>query len=188
MIANAAEIRAALHGLFRLARFDRGGLAYFDRTDDGFWRSFTAYLLAYPGYMWIAVMQTRGDGPSSARVIAETLGYVVVATLFPLVATWLTRLLDRRERLFDYLVPYNWSILIQVYVALIWFGFVMPDPEAGPRMLALVANLVLMSGLMLFQGVIARLALEIQPGQAAAIVLIDGLLSIIVQSWADRIS
>ncbi len=186
MIAGTAETSAALRGLWRLARLDRGGLALFDRSAAGFWRSYTAYLIAYPGSLAIAIMQARDDGPGAARLIAETLGYVIVATLFPLVATWLTRLLGRGERLFDYLVPYNWSIVIQVYLALAWFTLLMPDLESG-RGLVLLANVALMSALMLFQGVIARIGLDIQAGQAAAIVLIDGLLSILVQSWADRI-
>ena len=37
-----AEAWLALNGALRLARGDRGGLACFDRSHDGFWRSFRA--------------------------------------------------------------------------------------------------------------------------------------------------
>jgi len=32
------EIAAGLAGAWRLAHFDGGGMAYFDRTVEGFWR------------------------------------------------------------------------------------------------------------------------------------------------------
>jgi hypothetical protein len=43
-----AEIVRAIFGAYRLAHFDATGLAYFNNTVEGFWRSFIAAVLAAP--------------------------------------------------------------------------------------------------------------------------------------------
>ena len=45
------EVRLAMIGALRLARGDRGGLSCFDRSLDGFWRSFRAAVISYPLYL-----------------------------------------------------------------------------------------------------------------------------------------
>ena len=67
-----AELRLALAGSLRLARGDRGGLDCFDRSLDGFWRSFRAAVIVYPLYLLLLTMrvsiaqwQTAGGTASS---------------------------------------------------------------------------------------------------------------------------
>ena len=50
-----AEGWLALTGALRLARGDRGGLSCFDRSLDGFWRSFRAAAITYPLYLVLLI-------------------------------------------------------------------------------------------------------------------------------------
>src|SRR5271157_269836 len=106
------EIRLALSGTLRLARGDRGGLTCFDRSLDGFWRSFRAAVIAYPLYLVLLTM--RVGVPEWQRsggvriVIVETIAYVIAWVAFPLIMLAVTRWLGREHRFFDFMVPYNW--------------------------------------------------------------------------------
>ena len=51
------EVRLAMIGALRLARGDRGGLAGFDRSVDGFWRSFRAAVISYRLYLVLLSMR-----------------------------------------------------------------------------------------------------------------------------------
>jgi len=50
-VPSAREMMYALYGAYRLARFDAGGMRYFDASIDGFWRSFFAAVLIAPFYL-----------------------------------------------------------------------------------------------------------------------------------------
>ncbi len=92
------ELRWALAGCWRLATGDRGGLACFDRSLDGFWRSFRAAFLSYPLYLVLLMMRVSPEQWQAAgggRIVAiETIGYVIAWVAFPLVIL-LGRRLDR---------------------------------------------------------------------------------------------
>ena len=63
-MGNAAwlEGRLALAGSLRLARGEPTGLSYFDRSLDGFWRSFRAAVICYPLYLLLLSMRVSvGD-------------------------------------------------------------------------------------------------------------------------------
>ena len=82
------EIRLALIGTLRLARGDRGGLACFDRSADGFWRSFRAAVISYPLYLVLLSMRvTVAEWERSGAfliITVETIAYVIAWTAFPL--------------------------------------------------------------------------------------------------------
>ena len=48
MMISPREITLGLYGAFRLALLDVRGMAYFNCTEAGFWRSFTAAAIAAP--------------------------------------------------------------------------------------------------------------------------------------------
>src|SRR2546430_16643578 len=83
------EARLALAGTLRLARGDRGGLACFDRSLDGFWRSFRAAAITYPLYLVLLTMRVSvAEWQRSGGwriVLVETIGYVIAWVAFPLV-------------------------------------------------------------------------------------------------------
>src|SRR5215469_3477707 len=106
-----AEVQLAIVGSLRLARGDRGGLSFFDRSVDGFWRSFRAAVIAYPLYLALLSMRVTDAEweRSGALLIAtvETIAYVIAWVAFPLIMLTVTRWIGRANRFFDFMVPYN---------------------------------------------------------------------------------
>ena len=72
-MGNAAWLRGrlALAGSLRLARGEPGGLSCFDRSLDGFWRSFRAAVICYPLYLVLLSMRVRGGGMAEIRRLAH---------------------------------------------------------------------------------------------------------------------
>ena len=144
LMGNAAwlEVRLALAGSLRLARGEPSGLSCFDRSLDGFWRSFRAAVICYPLYLVLLSMRvsvTEWQRSGGWRIIAvETIGYVIAWVAFPLLMLTVTRWIGRAHRFFDFMVPYNWCQVPQsalfVLVGLVSAGGVLGTrASAGDR-------------------------------------------------------
>src|SRR5215469_13609286 len=97
-----SEVRLALIGALRLARGDRGGMAYFDRSPDGFWRSFRAAVISYPLYLVLLSMRvTVAEWEQSGALLiitVETIAYVIAWTAFPLLMLIVAQRIGRPHR------------------------------------------------------------------------------------------
>ena len=111
-VAAWAEAALALTGALRLARGDRGALACFDATEDGFWRSFRAAVLCYPMFLLLLVFPveigTADEGHSWSYFIVETIRFVIAWTAFPLIVLPLAGWLGRGDRFLLFMTVYNW--------------------------------------------------------------------------------
>ena len=177
-----SEAWLALGGALRLARGDRGGLACFDRSLDGFWRSFRAAAITYPLYLVLLTMRVSvGEWQRSGGwriVIVETIGYVIAWVAFPLLMIEVTRWIGRANRFFDFMVPYNWCQVPQsALFVLVGVGSESTILVAGAGeslyILALIAALV-------YEWYIARVALDTTASAAVFIVLVDLILVIVI--------
>ncbi|MBX6322957.1 MAG: hypothetical protein IRY94_14100 [Rhodospirillaceae bacterium] len=179
-----SEIRRAFRGAWRLAHADPGGLALFDRSVDGFWRSFRAALVVAPAYAVQLALQFTARPPAAgwARVVAvEAIAYAVGWLAFPVVMHWVCRLLGREEAYVGYIVAYNWSSLVQV---LVWMPALLLA-YAGLGVLVLLAGQI---GLLVYQWFIARTALAIDGLSAAAVAGLDLVLGYAIGSLADSMT
>jgi len=181
------EVRLALVGALRLARGDRSGLQCFDRSLDGFWRSFRAALVAYPFYLVLLAMRvTVAEWERSGGLliaIVETIAYVIAWAAFPLIMLTVTQWIGRRHRYFDFMVPYNWSQVPQsalfVLVGLATESGALGDaPAQGIEVAAAIAVLV-------YEWFIARVALDTTASAAAMVVFVDLLLGLVVSHAAS---
>jgi hypothetical protein len=179
--AGWGEVSSALAGTMRLARGDRSGLAAFDRSLAGFWRSFRAALLAYPFYLIVLRMQVgiaEWQRAGGRILVVETIAYVIAWTAFPLVMLEVARWLGREDRFFDFMVPYNWCQLPQSFLSLV-IGI-----AAESRLLAPAANeaigLAAAVAIFVYEWFIARVALDTTRAAAALVVLVDFLLAVSV--------
>src|SRR4029077_13406587 len=139
LMGNAAwlEGRLALAGSLRLARGEPGGLSFFDRSLDGFWRSFRAAVICYPLYlvllsMRVSVAEWQRSG-GWRIVIVETIGYVIAWGAFPLLMIDVPLWIGRANRFFNCMVPYNWCQVPQsALFVLVRVASASPIPVAGP--------------------------------------------------------
>jgi hypothetical protein len=174
------EARLAFAGTLRLAVGDRSALACFDRTLDGFWRSFRAALICYPLYLVLLAMRvsvTEWQRSGGWRiVIVETIGYVIAWVAFPLLMVNVTRWIGRTYRFFDFMVPYNWC---QVPQSLL---FVLVGIESGSGLLSANASgtidVVAAVATLVYEWYIARIALETTGSAAGFVVLVDLVLGV----------
>lgn len=175
------EMALALYGTWRLARLDRGAMAYFDLSHQGVWRSFWAAAICYPGYIALLLLRLDADTIAQAGLlhilIVESIGYVVGWTAFPLVIFAFCRWLGREESGFDFIVAYNWSQVLQTVLLLV-VGLVikqfLPD-EAAPD-LDLAADVAILA----YEWFIAFVAIGAGGWIAAAVVLTDVVLGSIL--------
>jgi hypothetical protein len=184
-----AEAGLALFGALRLARGDRGGLTCFDRSLDGFWRSFRAAAITYPLYLILLTMRVSGaDWQRSGGwriIIVETIAYVIAWVAFPLVMLEVTRWIGRANRLFDFMVPYNWCQVPQSALFVL-IGIATESRILGARagesleIVAAIATLV-------YEWYIARVALDTTASAAVFVVLVDLVLGVFITRIAGSL-
>lgn len=182
----AAESAAALFGCARILRRDVGGLAYFNATEQGFWRSFTAAFALAPFYALLTLINL-GPDKSLLRVIpVEISAYVIGWVTFPLVMVGLTRFLDRREHYFGYMVAYNWFRIAQ---ALVLVPMALFSPlDALPQVAAAFIGSALLLLMMSYDWFIARHALRLDGVAASGLVVIDFILSLFISQIARALA
>jgi hypothetical protein len=187
-MSNAAWAEAwlALFGALRLARGDRGGLTCFDRSLDGFWRSFRAAAITYPLYLMLLTMRVSvAEWQRSGGwriIIVETIGYVIAWVAFPLIMLEVTRWIGRANRFFNFMVPYNWCQVPQSALFVL-IGIATESRILGARagesldIIAAIATLV-------YEWYIARVALEVAGSIAVFVVLVDLVLGVFISHIA----
>ena len=176
------EVQLALTGCLRLARGDRAGLSCFDRSLDGFWRSFRAAVISYPLYLVLLAMRVsvaEWETSGGWRIVTvETIGYVVAWVAFPLLMLNVVRWIGRAHRFFDFMVPYNWCQVPQsalfVLVGLVSAGGVLgAQASEAIDIAAAIATLV-------YEWFIARVALDTTGLVAVFVVLLDLVLGVLI--------
>jgi hypothetical protein len=180
MLPNTTEISAALHGAVRLARLDAGGLDLFDRTLDGFWRSFFAAILIAPVHVLLMVITHEIPGDSaSVRVFAvEAIAYAIRWLAYPAAMLIAVDLLGRRQRFFDYMVPYNWANVPQIVLLMIVTGLGLALPETLGQLLSMVA----LVSILIYEWFVAKVGLMISGTAAVALVLLDLVISLSISA------
>ncbi|HXP03569.1 MAG TPA: hypothetical protein VN808_05570 [Stellaceae bacterium] len=179
-----AEAWLALAGTLRLARGDPGGIACFDASIGGFWRSFRAALLCYPLYLILLSFPLQlGDDPVaeidlSRFYTAETIHFVISWVAFPLVVLPIVDFLGRGDRFLIFITAYNWCQVPQTIV------FATVALLGGAGLLSadamLIVDLILGLGALVYEWYVARVALAVSGPRAALVILADVLLAVVL--------
>jgi hypothetical protein len=182
VIPRTAEIAYALYGAWRLARLDARGMDYFDRSVEGFWKSFFAAILVAPGYLltvvWeLGAVETTAD--SLSVFLTQSLIYGIIWLAFPLVMFYVTKQIGRGERYIGFIVALNWAAVIQMLVTLP--VVVLAMLEALPNAALLIASLVVFFAILFYQGFITRVSLGLGNAAAGAIVISAVLLQRLIE-------
>jgi hypothetical protein len=183
------EVRQALLGTLRLARGDHRGLLCFDRTVDGFWRSFRAAIISYPLYlillsMRVTVVEWQRSGGLLITTV-ETIAYVIAWAAFPLLMITVTQWIGRAHRYFDFMVAYNWSQVPQSAL----FVLVGIESESGVlgAPAAQLIEIAAAIAVLVYEWFVARVALDTTAPAAAFVVFIDLLLGVFVNHVAGSL-
>lgn len=185
-MVTAAEFARAVYGAWRLALLDRKGLDCFDSTIEAYWKSFNAAVIVAPAYALLLVLRlteidtTAGFLPLA---IVETLAYIIGWVAFPLIMIYVCDRIGRFDRYLRYIVAHNWSNVIQV--ALFLIVTILAKGFLGGGM-AVFLGLSATVAILFYQWFIARAALEISGGAAAAIVGLDLIISILINMVSNR--
>lgn len=182
---RAAEMMAGLTGAWLLARRDPRGIAFFDDSAEGVYHSFWAYALLYPGVILLHAVNGVFSGEAGVLypLLVKTASFVFGAAAFPLVMATVADGFERAPLYPRFIVAYNWSSVVQLAVFLPAGLVSALMPVHGTAMLALSVTLVLL----VYQAYVTHVVLQIKPAQAAAVVLLDVLLTAVIQGWAERL-
>jgi hypothetical protein len=174
---SLSEISFSVRGAVQLARLDAGGLTLFNRTLEGFWRSFYAAGMLAPLHIYnLLLAREVPDGVEPLyAIVVETIAYVIGWLAYPFVMLLVVDLLNRRERYVDYIVAYNWS---SVPVTVL-FSMVATVSVASPVLGAFLFFLFLISRL-IYQWFVARVSLRIASLPAVALTLLEFALGLLL--------
>ncbi len=182
------DVIAALFGAWRLMRFDSGGMAWFDVSIAGFWRSFFAAVPVAPFYAIVIALEL------AERVEPYDLGWAIVVSIvayaagwaaFPIVAIFITRLLRLSQRYVPFIIAYNWANVPQMLVFFLVFmiGAAHLAPPALAEFLLLAAFLYIL----VYQWFVTLTALETTGLTAAGIVIVQVLIDALIQRGASSL-
>lgn len=183
---SSAELASSIRGAFRLARFDVAGFDNFDRTETGFWHSFSAALLVGPLQLVLSFAVAAASG-GAARIgddwLIGLLAFIVHWLAFPVVMLSVADRLDRRQRYFTFMVALNWSNLPQVLLLL----FVYSPPLTAlvpPEALRLIGAAAV-AYILVYEWFVAKTGLDISGGKAVGIVLLDSAIGFAIFAIAS---
>jgi hypothetical protein len=180
-----AEAWLALTGALRLARGDPGGLAYFDASEHGFWRSFRAGVLCYPFYLILLAFPLQlqvGDTPVELDLgryfLVETIHYVISWVAFPLLMLPVVDWMQRGHRFFGFMVAYNWCQVPQTVV------FAVVALAGGIGLLSangvVTADLIAGFAALVYEWYVSRVALAVSRPKAMLVILVDLVLATVL--------
>jgi len=181
-----AEIEDSLAAAWLLAKGDRGGMALFDITAEGFWRSFMAAVLVAPFYARLAAERHLADGLPAGAVwtfFGETIAYGLSWAAFPIAAVFLTRAIGLETRYVPLIVASNWAAVLQTvaYFAALVIGRIIGGPVEALLVMAVMA------AVLYYQWFVVRTALDTSGGTAFGFVAFELILSLFVNMTATSV-
>ncbi len=185
---SVREASIGIFGAWQLAKYDAQGLRFFDNTVTAFWRSFFAAVIVLPAYVILIVLVLGGlpvaVGGVSVLVI-ESIAYVIGWTAFPLVMFYLARLIDRDRFYFRYIAAYTWSAVLR-YALFLIVGVAAASGIPPPSAAAALINFAAYIAILAYQWFIARVGLEVSAPGAGGIVLLDIVISLVIEGYTSQ--
>jgi len=181
---STREVVAALFGVWRLAQFEEDGWQAFDTSMDGVRKSFFAAVLVAPAQAMMIMLSlgTSEIAPTAGapRMVAVfAISYVIGWAVFPLIMYGVCRVIDKGELWGKYIVGYNWMSVLQVGIFL---PIALLSVAIGPGGLATVLSVASLLAVATYAWFVVRTGLNIPAGGAAAVVFLDIMISIVLNS------
>ena len=180
------EASRSLSGAWGLLRRDPAAPTAFNATLGGVWRSFFAAVLLLPLHLAdLAIIGAGAGGAEAAgatRWIVNFFVYVIGWAAWPLIAYYMTRLMDCGGRLLGYVAAYNWS---QLLTGPFLIGLDVLGRVALPQGVSAFLVLAGVAAVLFYEYLIARQMLGVAANKAIVLVLTSFLLGLILRDTAD---
>jgi hypothetical protein len=187
------EVSAALAGSMALLRGDRQAMTHFDVSLAGFWRSFRVALLLAPTLGLDILVDraligemARADVDLPGAILARVLNYAAGFAVFPLVLVLLAGPLALKASYVPFIVARNWTTIVGI-VPLTLASLAYVVGLFGHEAFAF-ANMVSLAFNLFYAYRVALIAAAVPPGQAAGLVALDLVLTLIVNTLVNRIT
>ncbi len=181
---SGREIFTALYGVWRLAHFDEDGWKAFDTSTDGVRKSFFAAVLVAPAQAIIILLslsasETAPTAGAGRMLAVFAIGYVIGWVVFPLIMFGVCEMIAKGEQWGKYVVGYNWASVLQVGIFLPIAVISVALGSGGIATFLSVASLLAVAT---YAWYIARTGLDIPANGAVAVVLLDLLISVVLNT------
>jgi hypothetical protein len=180
------EASRSLSAAWGLLRRDPAAPQAFNATLDGVWRSFFAAVLLLPLHLaYLAIIGTGAEGaeaPGAMRWIVNFLIYVIGWAAWPLIAFYMTRLMDCGGKLLGYVAAYNWS---QLLTGPFLVGLDVLGRVALPQGFSAFLVFAGVAAVLFYEYLIARQMLGVAANKAIVLVLTSFLLGLMLRDTAD---
>jgi hypothetical protein len=171
MIPDSREIIRALQGAWLLARFKPEGMAWFNITADGFWRSFFAAALLAPfAVITSAIFYSEATVGLVRYVGVDVIHYVLAWSVFPVAMIFVARALKLTEQYVGFIIAYNWFTVI---VQAVFFPLNLAISNAAASWSVIFVLLSAEVYFFLVLIFIARTALSIRQGLAVIVTFLN---------------
>lgn len=185
---TAIEVSRSIYGAWLLARLDARGTMLFENTVEAFWRSFWAAGVALPIYALLLILRnadaTVGVSAPTAFLV-HSIAYVMGWIAFPFLMFYVARLFDREQWYCRYIAAYNWAVVLQLSLMLLVSATaasgILPPPASA------VLTVVAVVAILGYQGFIAHTALQATIPGAVGIVVMDLVLSVMLEGWSSKL-
>ncbi|CAA7616454.1 conserved membrane hypothetical protein [Magnetospirillum sp. LM-5] len=181
---TADEIARGITGAWLLAKRNPAGIEWFDDSDDGFLKSFWAAVLVAPAFLGLDLLAGEFADAGPRQLAVKLIAYVIDWTAFPLVMFYIAATLGRGGQWARYVVAYNWSAVVQVGILFPVAVLATLAPMAATALLAQALTILML----IYRAFVAHVALKVNLGTAAGIVLLDVLLAGLLKNVAERIA
>lgn len=171
---------AGLAGAVLLGRGRAEGLALMEDTPEGAWRSFFAAFICLPAFLamrFFAWASQGGPGGFGRALAAELIGYVIAWTGFALLSLGMASTWGRTAQWPRFLCAWNWTNVVQYAVVL---AMAIPGALGLPTLPAQALTLAGLGYALWLEWFVARQALGVGGGQAAALVGLDLALALFI--------
>lgn len=176
------EASRSLSAAWGLLRRDPAAPQAFNATLDGVWRSFFAAVLLLPLHLAYLAIIGNGEGAGATRWIVNFLIYVIGWAAWPLIAFYMTRLMDCGGRLLGYVAAYNWS---QLLTGPFLVGLDVLGRVALPQGVSAFLVFAGVAAVLFYEYLIARQMLGVAANKAIVLVLTSFLLGLMLRDTAD---
>ncbi len=177
---SAREALYGLYGAYRLARFDRAGMGYFDTTPSGALASFKVLWLTLPmlalSYLLLDAELGRPENPGQLVFLllvhlVEWFGFLVLVEI-------VARRIDRDSRFPAFVAAHNWTMAIKVG-ALLAVVLAAAFGVFGTELSALLMIIVFV-GVVVYRCFVYGVALDVPVPAAVGLVFIEIMLSLVI--------